>query len=90
MISWTRVMAQEWTPKGGRVNGLTPGTVATDMILPQDPEKRARFEADMASENLFGRIADPSEMVGPALFLASDASSYMTGHILAVDGGLMA
>jgi NAD(P)-dependent dehydrogenase (short-subunit alcohol dehydrogenase family) len=90
MISWTRVMAQEWTPKGVRVNGLTPGTVATDMILPQDPEKRARFEADMASENLFGRIADPSEMVGPALFLASDASSYMTGHILAVDGGLMA
>ncbi len=90
MISWTRVMAQEWTPKGVRVNGLTPGSVATDMILPQDPEKRAHFEAEMASQNLFGRIADPAEMVGPVLFLASDASSYMTGHILVVDGGLMA
>jgi NAD(P)-dependent dehydrogenase (short-subunit alcohol dehydrogenase family) len=90
MISWTRVMAQEWTPAGVRVNGLTPGSVATDMILPQDPDKRERFRTDMASQNLFGRIADPEEMVGPALFLASDASSYMTGHILAVDGGLMA
>jgi len=90
MISWTRVMAQEWTPRGVRVNGLTPGSVATDMILPHDPKKRARFEADMAAQNLFGRIADPREMVGPVLFLASDASSYMTGHILAVDGGLMA
>jgi len=90
LISWTRVMAQEWTPKGVRVNGLTPGSVATDMILPEDPEKRARFEADMALQNLFGRVAEPSEMVGPVLFLASDASSYMTGQILVVDGGLMA
>jgi len=90
MLSWTRVMAQEWTPRGVRVNGLTPGSVATDMILPQDPERRAAFEAEMASQNLFGRIASPTEMVGPALFLASDASSYMSGHILAVDGGLMA
>lgn len=90
MISWTRVMAQEWTPQGVRVNGLTPGSVATDMILPEDPEKRARFVEEMASQNLFKRIADPSEMVGPVLFLASDASSFMTGQILVVDGGLMA
>jgi NAD(P)-dependent dehydrogenase (short-subunit alcohol dehydrogenase family) len=90
LISWTRVMAQEWTPRGVRVNGLTPGTVATEMILPQDPEQRARFEQEMASGNLFGRLAEPSEMVGPALFLASDASSFMTGQILVVDGGLMA
>ena len=83
-------MAQEWTPRGVRVNGLTPGSVATDMILPVDPKKRAAFEEEMANQNLFGRIADPAEMVGPALFLASDASSYMSGHVLAVDGGLMA
>jgi NAD(P)-dependent dehydrogenase (short-subunit alcohol dehydrogenase family) len=90
LISWTRVMAQEWTPKGVRVNGLTPGSVATDMILPQDPAERERFEREMASQNLFGRVADPSELVGPTLFLVSDASSFMTGQILVVDGGLMA
>ena len=56
-------MAQEWTPQGVRVNGLTPGSVATDMILPEDAEKRARFVAEMSEQNLFGRIADPSEMV---------------------------
>lgn len=90
LISWTQVMAQEWTPQGVRVNGLTPGSVATDMILPEDAEKRATFVAELGSQNLFGRIAEPSEMVGPVLFLASDASSFMTGQILVVDGGLMA
>jgi NAD(P)-dependent dehydrogenase (short-subunit alcohol dehydrogenase family) len=90
LISWTRVMAQEWTPRGVRVNGLTPGSVATDMILPADPERRDRFVAEMAAQNLFGRVAEAEEMVGPVLFLASDASSYMTGQILVVDGGLMA
>ena len=90
LISWTHVMAQEWTPRGVRVNGLTPGSVATDMILPADPERRDRFVAEMAAQNLFGRVAEAREMVGPVLFLASDASSYMTGQILVVDGGLMA
>ena len=90
LLSWTQVMAQEWTPRGVRVNGLTPGSVATDMILPADPEKRAAFVAEMAEQNLFGRIAEPQEMVGPVLFLASDASSFMTGQVLVVDGGLMA
>jgi NAD(P)-dependent dehydrogenase (short-subunit alcohol dehydrogenase family) len=90
LINWTRVMAQEWTPLGVRVNGLTPGSVATEMILPRDPEKRASFREEMRTRNLFGRIAEPEEMVGPALFLASDASSFMTGQILVVDGGLLA
>jgi len=90
MLSWTRVMAQEWTPQGVRVNGLTPGSVATDMILPADPERREAFVAELAAQNLFDRIAEPEEMVGPVLFLASDASSFMTGQVLVVDGGLMA
>ncbi len=90
LLSWTRVMAQEWAPRGVRVNGLTPGSVATDMILPADPERRAHFVEEMAASNLLGRIAEPGEMVGPALFLASDASSFMTGQVLVVDGGLMA
>jgi NAD(P)-dependent dehydrogenase (short-subunit alcohol dehydrogenase family) len=90
LISWTRVMAQEWTPRGVRVNGLTPGSVATEMILPRDPAKREQFTREMQAQNLFNRLAAPAEMVGPAIFLASDASSFMTGQVLVVDGGLMA
>jgi NAD(P)-dependent dehydrogenase (short-subunit alcohol dehydrogenase family) len=60
------------------------------MILPRDAAKREKFVADLAAQNLFGRIAEPEELVGPTLFLASDASSFMTGQILVVDGGLMA
>jgi NAD(P)-dependent dehydrogenase (short-subunit alcohol dehydrogenase family) len=90
LINWTRLMAREWTPRGVRVNGLTPGSVATEMILPRDPAQRARFREEMRARNLVGRLAEPEEMVGPALFLASDASSFMTGQILVVDGGWMA
>lgn len=90
MLNWTRVMAQEWTPQGVRVNGLTPGSVATDMILPSDTARREAFVEELAAQNLFNRIADPAEMVGPVLFLVSDASSFMTGQVLVVDGGLMA
>ena len=90
MLNWTRVMAQEFAPRGVRVNALTPGSVATDMILPSDPERRSKFMADRAGDNLVGRVAEPEELVGPALFLASDASAFMTGQALVVDGGLMA
>lgn len=90
LLSWTRVMAREWSPRGVRVHALTPGSVATDMILPRDAERRERFVADLAQQNLLGRIADPDEFIGPAVFLASDASSFMTGQALVVDGGLLA
>lgn len=90
MINWTRVMAREWGRRGVRVNALTPGPVATDMILPRDAEKRAAFVHDMGNQTLLGRVAQATEMVGPALFLASDASSFMTGQVLVVDGGMLA
>jgi len=90
MINWTRVMAREWGPRGVRVNALTPGPVATDMILPRDADARAAFVRDLSSQTLLGRVAQPAEMVGPALFLASDASSFMTGQVLVVDGGMLA
>ena len=90
MINFTHTLAKEWAADGIRVNALTPGTVATDMILPKDAERRARFKQDIAQGNLMKRIGDPIEIARAARFLASQASSYITGQTLIVDGGLLA
>jgi NAD(P)-dependent dehydrogenase (short-subunit alcohol dehydrogenase family) len=90
MINFTRTLAKEWAADGIRVNALTPGTVATDMILPKDAERRAKFVADISENNLMKRIGDPMEIARAARFLASAASSYITGQTLIVDGGLLA
>ena len=90
VINFTHTLAKEWAADGIRVNALTPGTVATDMILPKDEERRAKFVEDIAKDNLMGRMADPIEIARAARFLASGASSYMTGQTLIVDGGLLA
>ncbi len=82
-------MAREWAGRI-RVNALTPGPVATDMILPRDAAKRDAFLADLASETLVGRVAAPHELVPAAIFLASEASALMTGQTLVVDGGMLA
>lgn len=90
MLNFTATLAQEWARDGIRVNALTPGSVATDMILPRNPETRAEFEADMAEQNLLGRLAAPEEIARAVRFLASPAASYMTGQTMIVDGGLLA
>ena len=81
----TRVLAMEWAADGVTVNCLCPGPFATDMNLPlmNDPAKYAAF----VSKIPMGRWGDLPEIAGPALFLASDASSYVTGAMLYVDGG---
>ncbi len=88
VVSLTRSLAMEWGHAGVRVNALCPGWTATDLSagLWADPDASARLMARVP----LGRWAQPEEMVGPALFLASDASSYMTGQTLVVDGGLSA
>jgi NAD(P)-dependent dehydrogenase (short-subunit alcohol dehydrogenase family) len=85
LMSFTRSMAADFAPRGIRVNALAPGTVDTDMVRANEPETQAR----MANASFQRRAAHPDEMVGPALFLASDASSFMTGQVVLADGGLV-
>lgn len=86
LLGYTRSMAADFAVRGIRVNALAPGTVRTDMVMNNTPEAQER----MAQSSFMKRMADPEEMVGPALFLASDASSFVTGQVVIADGGLVA
>ena len=83
-----RAMAVELAPHGITVNAIAPGFVPTDatQALHADP----KFNEWISSRAPLGRWCEPSEVAGPAVFLASDAASYVTGHVLVVDGGLTA
>ena len=79
----TRSLAAEWGPVGVRVNALAPGYVKTDMAPVDEPQYRRYWIEDAAQQ----RYATPEEL-GPAMvFLASDASSFVTGSVLVIDGG---
>lgn len=83
----TSVMAQEFAPKGIRVNAIVCGTFWTDSFR-RSVQTEAAASA-IAKGNVLGRVADPEEIVGTALYLASDASSYTTGQLIPVDGGVL-
>ncbi len=85
LISLTKSLAVEWGPSGVRANALCPGWTATDLnrTLWEDP---AAGPATIANVPM-GRWGNPEEMAGAAIFLASDASSFMTGQVVVVDGG---
>src|SRR6266568_3341945 len=78
----TRAMALDLAPYGIRVNALIPGAIDSQGMGPD--VKRERGETIP-----LGRVGESEEIAGPAAFLASDDASYITGHILAVDGGLL-
>ena len=85
MVAYTKALAAGLAPDGIRVNAIAPGSVDTDMVRNTGPVATA----NMAGACLMRRVASAQEMVGPALFLASDASSYVTGTVLHADGGLV-
>lgn len=86
VISMTQTLAAELGPSGVRVNAIAPGLVKTRFAdaLVSNPEIVER----VVSRTPLGRFATPDEIAGAALFLASDAASFVTGHTLVVDGGL--
>ena len=85
LLTLTKCMAQEWASHAIRVNALAPGPFMTDMM--KGTAEIPGFLEGAKNATLQQRIAEPEEIVGAALFLASDASSYMTGEDLVVAGG---
>jgi len=80
-----RNLAVEWGPKGVRANAIAPGLIATDFAkaLTDDPVRKQRAE----QQTPLRRIGDPRDIAGVALFLATDASAYVTGQTIVADGG---
>ncbi len=84
----TKALANEWAAKGIQVNAIAPGYIATNNTeaLRNDPDRSRQILERIPA----GRWGDPKDIAGAAVFLSSSASNYITGHILAVDGGWLA
>jgi NAD(P)-dependent dehydrogenase (short-subunit alcohol dehydrogenase family) len=87
LFNLTKSMSQEWAPWNVRVNLLSPGPFMSEMT--EGGEQTAPgFKELIAGGTLMKRIADPHEIIGPLLYLASDASSFVTGDDISVSGGM--
>lgn len=85
VISYTKALAQEVGPSNIRVNCVAPGVIATEMNAQLSPDDLAA----LADETPLGRIGTPQECARSILFLASDAASFITGQVLAPNGGIV-
>ena len=85
LLGLTRALANEWTGHGLRVNGIAPGYMTTELTtaLREDTERYEAFRARMPA----GRWGEPDDLAGAVVYLASDASRYVSGSVIAVDGG---
>ena len=81
---WARSLAQSLAPEGKRVNVIAPGFVDTDILAGDSPEKRASREEEVPLK----RIGTPEDIAGVVSFLAGEKSSYITGAVIHVNGGL--
>jgi NAD(P)-dependent dehydrogenase (short-subunit alcohol dehydrogenase family) len=85
VVNLTRELAVQWARKGVRVNALAPGWFPSEMTASMFDDERSL--AYLRRNDPMGRAGEAHELDGALLFLASDASSYVTGHVLTVDGG---
>jgi gluconate 5-dehydrogenase len=98
LIGMTRELAIEWAPFNVRVNAIAPCQVATEGLLKWIETSQREGELyegrplrnHLLAQIPLARFAEPEEYIGPTVFLASDAASMVTGHVLAVDGGYLA
>jgi NAD(P)-dependent dehydrogenase (short-subunit alcohol dehydrogenase family) len=85
IVQMVRALSAELGPRGVRVNAIAPGVVETPLTRPI--KDHAEWYAAYEAKSALGRWASADEMIGPVVFLASDASSYITGSVIFVDGG---
>ena len=87
LANLTRVLALEWAQYGITVNAIGPGPTTTPGLLEADPRDADAVQAELSVKMPLGRRMDADELVGAAIYLASDSAAATTGHLLVVDGG---
>lgn len=85
----TKAMCNDWAPYGIRCNAIGPGWIATELTQALREDKEGRYK-EITARIPLGRWGQPEDFAGPAVFLVSEASAYITGQVLFVDGGYLA